>query len=325
METIALPKNSTTVRAFSAPWPLRAALAAAAVLAPSLAAYAGEQLFLRPPRRRASPREQAALAAGEPFLVAAGRETLRAWRFGAGPAVLLVHGWGGRGGQLAPLVPPLLAAGCAVIAFDAPAHGASTGRLASGIAFAEAIAAVAAQVKARAALGHSMGAAGLGWAIASGLELDAAVMLSPPRSVARFFRQFCDALALPRAVEDALRARLRRRYGVSPEDFDLCRRAGASRTPLLVVHDREDREVPWTDGAAVARAWPGATLSSTSGLGHRAIVRDATVGAAIASFVQGHLARCGCGRLAEADRADLGPTCAACALDRDLFDRAARW
>ncbi len=45
-----------------------------------------------------------------------------------------------------------------------PAHGASLGRLASRSSFAEAVSAVAARVGARAAIGHSMGAAGLGWA-----------------------------------------------------------------------------------------------------------------------------------------------------------------
>ncbi len=316
--------KSTNVRSFSAAWLLRAVFATAAAIAPSLVAYAGERLFLRPPRRRPSRQERAALAAGEPFVVAAGRERLRAWRFGAGPTVLLVHGWGGRGGQLAPLIPPLVTAGCGVVTFDAPAHGASTGRLASGITFAEAISAVAARVGARAAVGHSIGAAGLGWAMASGLELDAAVMLCPPRSVARFFRQFCDALAVPPPVEDAIRARLRRRYGVAPEEFDLCRRAGEGSTPLLVVHDRDDREVPWTDGEAVARAWSGATLSSTSGLGHRGILRDPSVGASIASFVRDRIARCSCGRFAEGDLADAGPVCAQCALERELFDRSSR-
>ncbi len=322
---VALTEKSTNVRPVSDPWLLRGAFAIVAAIAPSLAAYAGERLFLRPPRRQPSRREQAALTAGEPFVVAAGRERLRAWRFGAGPTVLLVHGWGGRGGQVAPLIPPLVTAGCAVVAFDAPAHGASTGRLASGITFSEAISAVAPRVGARAAIGHSIGAAGLGWAIASGLELDAAVLLSPPRSVAWFFRRFCDGLSLPPPVEDAIRARLRRRYGVAPEDFDLCRRPAEGSTPLLVVHDRNDREVPWTDGEAIAQAWPGATLLSTRGLGHRGILRDASVGASIASFVRGHLARCDCGRLAEGDRADVGSVCAQCALERELFDRSSRW
>ena len=50
-----------------------------------------------------------------------------AW--GAGPSVLLVHGWEGRGAQLGALVDPLVAAGYRVVALDGPAHGDSPGRL----------------------------------------------------------------------------------------------------------------------------------------------------------------------------------------------------
>jgi pimeloyl-ACP methyl ester carboxylesterase len=321
--TSASASDSTTVRSTFVPWFLRTGFAAAASISPSLAAHAGERLFLHPPRRQPSRRERDALAEGEALVVAAGREKLRAWRFGAGPTVLLVHGWGGRGGQLAPLVPPLATAGFSVVAFDAPAHGASTGRLASGVTFARAISEVAVQLEARAAIGHSLGATALGWAMAGGLALDAAVMLSPPSSVAPFFRMFCDALALGKPVEDSIRARLRRRYGVAPEEFDLSRRAGT--TPLLVVHDRDDREVPWTDGERIARAWPGASFSATSGLGHRGILRDPSVGTSIASYVSEHVARCGCGRLAVERREDVGPACDQCALERELFDRHSRW
>jgi len=42
--------------------------------------------------------------------------------------VLLVHGWGGRGAQLASFVEPLVARGFSVLTFDAPGHGASAAR-----------------------------------------------------------------------------------------------------------------------------------------------------------------------------------------------------
>ncbi|HSN90433.1 MAG TPA: alpha/beta fold hydrolase [Anaeromyxobacteraceae bacterium] len=311
------------VRPFLAPWPLRIALAAATAIAPSLAALAGERLFLTPPRRRASRDEREALAAGETFAVQAGRERLRAWRFGAGPTVLLVHGWGGGGGQLAAFVPSLVAAGCAVVTFDAPAHGASTGRLASGLSFAEAVSAVAAHVEARAAIGHSMGAAGLGWALAGGLHLDAAVMLAPPRGAAPFFHRFCDALVLQEHVRDALRGRIRRRYGIAPEDFDLLRRVANASLPLLVIHDGDDREVPWEDGEAIARAWPGAVLVRTERLGHRRILRSASVTAQAVAFVQRHLPRCACGRVA-CRAVGSEAWCDACALERELYDPSRR-
>ena len=44
------------------------------------------------------------------------------------PAILLVHGWSGRGTQLGAFVEPLLDAGYRVISFDAPAHGKSSGK-----------------------------------------------------------------------------------------------------------------------------------------------------------------------------------------------------
>jgi pimeloyl-ACP methyl ester carboxylesterase len=316
--------KSTNGRMPTAPWPLRLGLAATAAAWPSLAVRAGERLFLTPPRRHRSAREPAALVGGEGFFVGTGQEKLQAWRFGAGPTVLLAHGWGSSGARMAPLVAPLTAAGCSVVVFDAPAHGASTGRVASGACFAEAISAVAAQAGARAAVGHSLGATALGWALASGLELEAAVMLCPPSNVGPFFGQFCAALGLPSTIGAAIHERIRRRYGIGPEDFDLCRQVGAASVPLLVIHDRDDREVSWTDGEAVARAWPSASFSCTSGLGHRGVVKDAAVAATIVSFLRQRLAKCDCGQLAQGDGTGFGPTCAQCALERELFDPSLR-
>lgn len=318
----ASPTKSTNVRSgdLAAPAPLRLAFAALARVAPSLAARAGEQLFLSPRRHALRGRRQR-LDGADAFLVRAGREVLRAWRLGEGPPVLLVHGWGGRAEQLVAFVEPLRAAGCAPVLFDAPAHGASTGRLTSGLGFAEAIAAVAAAVGARAAIAHSLGGAGLAWAITGGLALDAAVLVAPPRGPVDFFHRFCDALALRASVRDATRARLQRRLGIVLEDFDLSRRVGS--TPLLVFHDRDDREVPWSDGDAIARAWPRADLVSTRGLGHRRILRDGDVAARASSFVVDRLARCDCGRLATGDVSP--PLCPQCALERELFHAPSRW
>jgi pimeloyl-ACP methyl ester carboxylesterase len=55
--------------------------------------------------------------------------------------------------------------------------------------------------------------------------------------------------------------------------------------PLLVFHDRDDRDVAWTDGEAIAAAWPGAELVSTAGLGHRRIVHDPGVVARAVAFL----------------------------------------
>ncbi len=263
----------------------RLGLGTAGTIAPGLAARAAERLFLTPPRHAAPQRELEALGTAEPFDVRLGAGHLRCWRFGEGPPVLLIHGWGGRGGQMISLVPALRAGGRAAVVFDGPAHGASSGRLASVPHFSEAVAAVAAHVGARQAMGHSMGAAGLALAMIRGLPMDAAVFLAPPRSPAAWVVKFGEALALRAPLREALNARLRRTLGISPEELDLPTMSGDMRAPLLVVHDRGDPEVPWSDGAAIAAAWPGARLVTTEGLGHVRILRDDAVAAQAAAFV----------------------------------------
>ena len=47
--------------------------------------------------------------------------------------------------------------------------------------------------------------------------------------------------------------------------------------PALIVHDADDPDVPYGHGAEIAAAWPAAELVTTSGLGHRGILRDPEV------------------------------------------------
>src|SRR6266568_473872 len=210
--------NSTSVRAVTGSvcqWKRRAGLSALGAMAPSLAAWWLARKFLTPPRHRAPPRERGALAAADGFVLPFGRGLLRAWRWGEGPPVLLVHGWGGRGGQLLALAAPILRAGCAVVTFDGPAHGDSTGKTASVRDFARAVAAVAERVGARAAIAHSMGAPAVALALAGGLSLDAAAFVSPPRSPVPFLDRLFDALRAPGAVRERTRARLEQRIGTA--------------------------------------------------------------------------------------------------------------
>src|SRR5690349_8837393 len=58
--------------------------------------------------------------AGTAFEVESEGHVVRGHRWGSGPVVYLVHGWGGNETQLARFVPPLLAAGFSVVTHDAP-------------------------------------------------------------------------------------------------------------------------------------------------------------------------------------------------------------
>jgi pimeloyl-ACP methyl ester carboxylesterase len=80
--------------------------------------------------------------------------------------------------------------------------------------------------------------------------------------------------------------RIERRVGLPLSAFDVPAMAEQVATPpLLLVHDRQDAETGWSDSAAIARSWPHARLVTTSGLGHRRILRAPAVVTEVVEFV----------------------------------------
>ena len=71
------------------------------------------------------------------------------------------------------------------------------------------------------------------------------------------------------------------------EDLEVPRLAPRLVARALVIHDRDDRMVPWTQGARVASLWANARLMSTDGLGHGRILADEKVARAAAEFISG--------------------------------------
>jgi pimeloyl-ACP methyl ester carboxylesterase len=302
------------------PWPVRAGMAALGAVSPGLAGRAGARIFLTPPRS-ATRRGGAAVAGAEPFALDHGGRTIRGWTLGTGPAVLLLHGWGGRSHHVAALASALAEASCTAVAFDAPAHGRSDGSTTSMIGFADAAIAVAHRFGARAAIGHSVGGAAIAWAAAHGLDLVAAALVAPTRTPVPHLEALARDLHLTAAARAEVEASVARRVGVPLEDVDAARRPAAAPAPMLVIHDRGDDDVPLEAGQMIAEAW-AARLVVTTGLGHRRILRDPEVIREVVAFVTDRLPRCGCGRLAT--EAGEVPRCAGCALADDLWARDRR-
>ena len=254
-------------------------------LAPEESAALAARLFLTPQRHDRPAREAELLRTGTPLRLP-GEVSAVAW--GAGPPVLLTHGWEGRGAQLGAFVAPLVAAGRRPIALDGPAHGDTPGEETNPLGFARALLAVGAELgPLDGVVAHSFSVPATVLALDRGLAARRVVLIAGPASIPRVMDRWAAFVGLPPAVVPRFRERVAERVGLPADDLDIARTAARLRTPALIVHDPADEEVPYADGLALAASWPGARLLPVHGVGHRRILRDeATVREAVA-FIAG--------------------------------------
>jgi pimeloyl-ACP methyl ester carboxylesterase len=253
--------------------------------APFLAASLGERMFFTPPPARGS-RGLSALRNAEPIALEVDGRRVAAWRWGSGPAVGLLHGWGGRAAQLSSFVDPLLARGFSVVALDAPGHGESGRGLSSAPQFARALRAAADAVGGfHGVVAHSLGAAAVALAIRDGLGVARVVLIGAAAEPPLWVERFSARLGLPPHVVDAMRRRSERRLGMSWSELNVPRLAASFEAPLLLIHDRDDPDVGVADAQAIVAAWPRATLVETTGLGHNGPLRAPEVVARAADFL----------------------------------------
>ena len=292
-------KNRTIVRSRNAVRLTKAALQTAFVVSEDLGASFAERLFTSPRRHARPARERGVLATAREGIVdvtlrsprwECAQVTVRTWRWGHGPTVLLVHGWEGRGSQLGAFVEPLVRAGLSVVAFDAPGHGDSPEHRLYLTDIADAITDVAATVgPIHGVIAHSFGAAGVLLAAArNGFRVPRNVMVAPNVIIDDSVHRFARMLGLDDSDRIALEQRLAQHTGVALDTLRLDRLVEGRDERLLVLHDRDDREVGIHHGQRLAELWPNAQFVETAALGHRRILRDeAVIAAAVEHLADG--------------------------------------
>lgn len=293
MTSTASPSSRKSTNGRAMPLALRAVrtwFRVAAAVAPRAAERQAATLFLTPTRKRrnAAPLEDPS-AGRYALTVREGELQVAAWSWGRGPAVLLAHGWGGTAADMVPLAEELERAGYRAVLFDFPAHGRSAGRRTNMVEWLRVIRAVAAAVgPLHAVVGHSFGGATVALALAEhGMDVRGAVLLAPVIGPTLFVDRFTGMIGLPEARAVGMMRHIARTVGREPATLDARRAAARLRIPALIVHDPEDREVPWAHGAEIANAWLGSRMLQADGLGHNRLLRDPLILAETMDFIRG--------------------------------------
>lgn len=245
------------------------------------------ELMTLPGRVEASATERARLTTASHREVTHRGQRLAMWLWEApGPAVLLVHGWGARASQLGSLIDSLWGAGFRVAAFDAPAHGDSDGESSSVVEMGEAVHDVAGRIDGLAAVvAHSVGSPAALHAFRQGLRVQASVHIAGPSSLARAIRRLGELCGLDSGGIGRFRELMEQRTGMPVADMEPEALLPGLLHPGLLLHDPEDREIPWAESAILHDAWPGSELMAVPGAGHGRILDSPDAIEAITGFL----------------------------------------
>jgi pimeloyl-ACP methyl ester carboxylesterase len=204
------------------------------------------------------------------------------------PYALLVHGWSSFGLRFLPWVARLRQSGLAVVTFDQPAHGCSTGEVCTLPDFINTIHAIGSRYGTAAlAVGHSLGGAALTLAQGEGWHAERIVAIAPAADMSMQAERFMRHLRLGEHLRERFFDWHERKTGVNVQDLEVHRHLPALGIPCLIVHDLDDREVPWGDGELYARHWHNSRLLTTQGLGHHRVLDAPDVIEAVLAFARG--------------------------------------
>lgn len=220
-------------------------------------------------------------------VVREGRLRVSATTLGAGPLIMLAHGWGGSAVDMMPLARGFALSGFRAVTFDMPGHGMSPGKESSLVLFLSAMRAVSDALGApEVIVGHSFGGAAAVFGITElALPVRAAVLISPAPGPAYYVDRFARTIGLPAERKKGMTRRLVERVGRSIESLDALVAARNANVPAMIFHDPADREVPFHFAEQMAESWRGSRLVPMPNLGHTRILRDATLIQTAVNFV----------------------------------------
>ncbi len=205
---------------------------------------------------------------------------------GPGNTVLLVHGWESNSSRWKNLIHYLRDAGFNILAFDAPGHGNSTGQYLHVPLYSECLAYMAGKYQPEYIIGHSVGGMTTLYTHyrAPQLPIQKIVTIGSPSEFHEIMEHFKSLLTLNEKVMESLESYVRRRFGVSIEEFSSSKFIRESQVPGLLFHDRFDTITPYHASERVHRHWKNSILVTTEGLGHS--MHQEEVNKQIISFLQ---------------------------------------
>ncbi len=200
-----------------------------------------------------------------------GEHTIQTYHWeGTKGTILLIHGWESNSFHWRNLISKLKQAHFNIIAFDAPAHGYSSGKRLNVPLYAEVLQKLIKTYNPKFLVGHSLG----GMTIIyneykyKNDGVDKIVTVASPSELHELMAHYRNILQLNKRVMQALDAYILNRFGFHIHEFSTSEYVKTNTVEGLLLHDRGDKVTPYHGSRKVHANWETSKLISTEGLGH---------------------------------------------------------
>ncbi|WP_194532453.1 alpha/beta fold hydrolase [Zobellia nedashkovskayae] len=189
---------------------------------------------------------------------------------GSKETVLLVHGWESNTFRWRNLIAKLLEANYNIVAFDAPAHGYSSGQYLDLPSYSDGVQAMIEKYNPKYLIGHSMGGMTLMYNefYHKNEGVEKMITIGSPSEFYEIMDHYQRLLDFNDNVREALEAYVLNRFGFTVKEFSSSRFAKTNTKKGLLFHDELDKLAPFHASEAVHSYWNDSTFIRTKGLGH---------------------------------------------------------
>lgn len=184
--------------------------------------------------------------------------------------ILLAHGWESNSFRWKDLIIKLSALDYNIIALDAPAHGRSSGKLFNAVIYSECINVVAKKFNANIIIGHSVG--GMATTFFQHKyqlpSIEKIVLLGAPSNFVDVFGRYINMMGYNTRVSKTINTIVYERFNNKPEYFNAARFSESFTAEGLLIHDKFDTIIPYSDAEDFKNFYKNSKLITTEGYGH---------------------------------------------------------
>ncbi len=228
-------------------------------------------LFCTPRKGKVLPEQEYFLEEAEDEIVSIDNTELQTYRWpGIGETILMIHGWESNSHRWKALIQKLNEQGFNVIAFDAPGHGNSSGKLLNVPLYTKCAQKIIELYRPNHIIGHSVG--GMTTIFHQytypNQEIEKLIILAPPSELSRIMKGYQEILKLSPKFMNALSQYFKNKHGYNFDEFSVADFAKKLDQKGLLIHDKNDDIAPYSEAVSISKNWSNAHFITTEDFGH---------------------------------------------------------